>query len=187
MQQKAKVGASAGAALTSRTEATGGVAAAGIWSFKHIRDGVVLDEWTEHNLIVNAGLNYTRDVTLRAQTRIDAWYVGLASSSPTIAAADTMASHGGWTEIVAYSNATRPAYSAGAGTTGQVTNSGGVASFSINGSATVGGAFLASTNDKSGTTGTLFSAVAFTGGNRSVVNGDTLEVTYNVTFSDDGV
>jgi hypothetical protein len=46
----------------------------------------------------------------------------------------------------------------------------------------VGGAFLTSNNTKSGTTGVLFSEKAFSApGDRSVVNGDTLTVTY--TFS----
>jgi hypothetical protein len=46
----------------------------------------------------------------------------------------------------------------------------------------VGGAFLTSNNTKGGTTGTLFSAVDFSApGDRSVVSGDTLTVTY--TFS----
>jgi hypothetical protein len=46
----------------------------------------------------------------------------------------------------------------------------------------VGGAFLTSDNTKGGTTGTLFSAADFSApGDRSVVNGDTLNVTY--TFS----
>jgi hypothetical protein len=61
------------------------------------------------------------------------------------------------------------------------TNSASPAVFNINATATVGGAFLTSDNAKSGTTGTLFSASDFTTGDRSVVSGDTLNVTY--TFS----
>ena len=61
------------------------------------------------------------------------------------------------------------------------TNSASPATFSINGTTTVGGAFLTSNNTKGGSTGTLFSASDFTGGDRSVVSGDTLTVTY--TFS----
>jgi hypothetical protein len=62
------------------------------------------------------------------------------------------------------------------------TNSASPAVYSINGSTTVGGAFLTSNNTKGGTTGILFSAADFQSpGDRSVVNGDTLTVTY--TFS----
>jgi len=63
-----------------------------------------------------------------------------------------------------------------------ITNSASPASFSINATATIGGAFLISNNTKGGTTGTLFSAADFQSpGDRSVVSGDTLNVTY--TFS----
>jgi hypothetical protein len=63
-----------------------------------------------------------------------------------------------------------------------VTNTASPAVFNINGSATVGGAFLTSNDTKGGTTGTLFSAADFgSPGDRSVVNSDTLSVTY--TFS----
>jgi hypothetical protein len=51
---------------------------------------------------------------------------------------------------------------------------------------TIGGAFLTSSNTKSGTTGVLFSASDFQApGDRIVVSGDTLTVTY--TFSLDAV
>jgi hypothetical protein len=58
--------------------------------------------------------------------------------------------------------------------------------YTINGTTTVGGAFLISNNTKGGTTGILFSAADFAApGDRSVVSGDTLTVTY--TFSLDAV
>jgi hypothetical protein len=63
-----------------------------------------------------------------------------------------------------------------------ITNSASPAAFTINGTTTVGGAFLISNSTKGGTTGTLFSAADFASpGDRSVANGDTLNVTY--TFS----
>jgi hypothetical protein len=96
-----------------------------------------------------------------------------------------MSSHIGWTEVTAYSNANRPTATFATPTTADpsvVTNSASPASFNINATATIGGAFLTSNNTKGGTTGTLFSAADFQSpGDRSVVNGDTLNVTY--TFS----
>jgi hypothetical protein len=96
-----------------------------------------------------------------------------------------MSSHAGWTEVVAYSNATRVATTFVAATTANpsvVTNTASPATFNINGTTTVGGAFLTSGSAKSGTTGTLFSAADFgSPGDRSVVSSDTLSVTY--TFS----
>jgi hypothetical protein len=57
-----------------------------------------------------------------------------------------------------------------------------VAVFSINATSTIAGAFLASDNTKGGTSGVLFSVSNFTSpGDRNVVSGDTLNVTY--TFS----
>jgi hypothetical protein len=51
----------------------------------------------------------------------------------------------------------------------------------MNGSAIIAGAFVTTNNTKSGTTGTLFSVGNFTVGDRPIVSGDTLNVTY--TFS----
>jgi hypothetical protein len=126
---------------------------------------------------------------LTSITQITTWYLGLITgpgSGTTIAAADTMASHAGWTEFVNYSNANRVTATLATATTATpsvVTNTASPAVFNINGAGgTVAGAFLTSANDKSGTTGTLFSAADFgSPGDRVVVNGDTLSVTY--TFS----
>jgi hypothetical protein len=96
-----------------------------------------------------------------------------------------MASHIGWTENTTYSQSTRPAAVFAAATNANpsvVTNTANKATYSINGTTTIGGAFLTSDDVKGGTTGTLFSAADFQApGDRSVVNGDTLNVTY--TFS----
>ena len=146
-------------------------------------------KWTEenHNLVVNVGLKDMNDKYFTGSSYTAAWYIGLYGSGATNspAAGDTMSSHAGWTEVVAYSQATRPAATFAAATTADpsvITNSASPATFSINGTTTVGGAFLTSNNTKSGTTGILFSASDFQSpGDRSVVNGDTLAVTY--TFS----
>jgi len=136
------------------------------------------------NKIVNVGLNHILGVEFygTAQVLAAGWYVGLAGSSPTPAAGDTMASHAGWTEVAAYSQANRPGWGPGAPSSQQVTNA-SAAVFSINGSTTVGGAFIVTNNMISGTTGTLFSCAAFTQGNKSCSNGDTVNVTYTLTGS----
>jgi hypothetical protein len=70
----------------------------------------------------------------------------------------------------------------GSGSTWTVSPSQTVASTAISStSAVIAGAFLTSGSAKSGTTGTLFSGSDFTGGDRTVVSSDTLNVTY--TFS----
>jgi hypothetical protein len=150
-------------------------------------------KWTAEskNLVVNAGLRYMAGSALTSVTQITTWYLGLygAAASNTPAAGDTMASHAGWTEIAPYSNATRVTASFAAATTANpsvVTNTASPAVFNINATATVGGAFLTSSSPKTPNSGydagTLFSAADFgSPGDRSVVSGDTLSVTY--TFS----
>ena len=141
----------------------------------------------EHNLVVNEGLQYMNAAGLTGGSASSTWYLGLygAGASNTPAAGDTMASHAGWTEVTPYSNATRPTCSFATPTTADpsvATNSASPASFNINATSTVGGAFLVSNSTKGGSTGTLFSASDFSSpGDRSVVSGDTLNVTY--TFS----
>ena len=174
--------------LTCNLKAGEDAKATGLFEIKcHDKDGNLKWEAQSKNLVVNVGLAYMAGSALTSVTAITTWYVGLygAGSSNTPAAADTMTSHAGWTEVVAYSNATRVAATLVAATTADpsvVTNSASPATFNINGTTTVGGAFLTSGSAKSGTTGTLFSAADFgSPGDRSVVNSDTLSVTY--TFS----
>ena len=153
----------------------------------HDKDGQLKWSAESKNLVVNVGLQYMAGTALTSVTQITTWYIGLygAGASNTPAAGDTMSSHAGWTEVVPYSNATRVAATFATATTANpsvVTNSASPATFTINATATVGGAFLTSGSAKSGTTGTLFSAADFASpGDRSVVSGDILSVTY--TFS----
>lgn len=152
-------------------------------------DGKV--KWTESvpNLVVNVGLAYMAGTALTSVAQVTAWFIGLygAGASNTPAAADTMSSHAGWTENVGYSNATRVACTFVTATTANpsvATNTASPASFSINATSTVGGAFLTSGSAKSGTAGTLFSAVDFSApGDRAVVSGDTLNVTYTMSLA----
>jgi hypothetical protein len=153
----------------------------------HDKDGNLKWSAETKNLVVNAGLAYMAGTALTSVTQITTWYIGLygAGASNTPAAGDTMASHAGWTEVTAYSNATRVAATFVTATTANpsvVTNAASPATFNINGTTTVGGAFLTSGSAKGGTTGTLFSAADFSApGDRSVVSGDIISVTY--TFS----
>lgn len=152
------------------------------------KDGKLKWEESNPNLVVNVGLQYMCGTALTSVSQITTWYLGLygAGASNNPAAGDTMSSHTGWTEVVPYSNATRPACTFATATTANpsvATNSASKAAFTINTTATVGGAFLTSDNTKSGTTGTLFSASDFTGGDRSVISGDTLNVTYTLSLA----
>lgn len=151
------------------------------------KDGNIKWSTNSHNLVVNAGLQDMNAKYFSGSSYTATWYLGLygAGASNDPAAGDTMASHAGWTEDTNYSESTRPACSFGTATTADpsvITNSASTATFSINASTTIGGAFLVSNNTKGGSTGVLFSAADFSSpGDRAVVSGDTINVTY--TFS----
>jgi hypothetical protein len=175
-------------ALTQANSAGDSATAKGVYTMQCLdADGNLKWEARCPNLVVNEGLQDMNAQYFKGSAYTAAWYIGLygAAASNSPAAGDTMASHAGWTEIVPYSNATRPAATFGTATTANPsvqTNSASPASFTINATATVGGAFLVSNSTKSGSTGVLFSASDFTApGDRSVASGDTLNVTY--TFS----
>jgi hypothetical protein len=148
-------------------------------------DGQLKWEEEMHNLVVNQGLQSMVSIYLNSGTQITAWYLGLITgpgSGTTITAADTLASHSGWTEFTSYTGS-RKAATFGTATTADpsvISNTSAPASFTMSGSGTVAGAFLCSAS--SGTTGVLFSASDFQSpGDRSVVLNDVLKVTY--TFS----
>ena len=174
--------------LIAGTKSTEEAQATGVYHVEcHDKDGNLKWSADSKNLVVNEGLQYMAGSALTSVTQITTWYLGLygAAASNTPASGDTMASHAGWTEVVPYSNATRVVATFATATLGNpsvVTNSASPATFTINATETVGGAFLTSGSAKSGTTGTLFSAADFSApGDRNVVSGDVLSVTY--TFS----
>lgn len=172
--------------LTANSGAAEGLSAKGRYKLVCTdADGNI--KWThaEDNLVVNVGLQDMNTQYFTGSSYTAAWYLGLITGpGVTTSATDTMGSHG-WTEFTGYSQATRVTATFGSATSANpsvISNSGSPAAFSINATGTVGGAFLTSNNTKSGTTGILFSEKAFSSpGDRSVVSGDTLTVTW--TFS----
>ena len=139
------------------------------------KDGNIKWEEDNKNIIVTAGLNHILDTQFHATTQVTAWYIGLKGAGTPIAA-DTMASHSSWAEITDYSG-NRKEWTEGAASSGSMTNSSSV-DFSVTGTATVAGAFL--NTAATGTAGTLYGVVDFSSA-RSVINGDTLQVTVTVT------
>lgn len=144
--------------------------------FSARRRGQVL--WTEeaHNLVVNAALDSLLSVYFDAATQITAWYLGLKGTG-SVAAGDTLASHGGWSEITNYTG-NRQAITFGTASGGSL--AGGTSTFAITGTVTVAGALIASV--ASGTSGLLYSAGDFAAP-RSLANGDELDVTPTVTMA----
>jgi hypothetical protein len=146
-----------------------------------VRDGKAI--WVEEfdNLVTTVGKNKYLDATLKTGLSSPAWYAFLKGTG-TVAAADTMASHSGWSEDTNYSNANRPAWTPGTVSSGSVDNSASPAAFTINGTTTIYGAGLVDNNTKGGTTGTLLGAADF-GSSRAVISGDTLNVTVTCSLS----
>jgi hypothetical protein len=143
-------------------------------------------KWEEHfeNLVTTQGKNNLLDVYFKGGTASTTWYVALYNSGTPVAG-DTYASHAGYVEDTNYSNANRPTLTLGTISAASVDNSGNVAAFTINGTTTIVGAAVVNKNTKGDTAaagGILYSAGAF-GSPRSVVNGDTLNVTITLSFT----
>lgn len=147
-------------------------------------------KWVDEidNIVVNQGLDHALS-SVFGGSGISTWYIGLTDASPTGAAGDIITSHAGWNENTTYSEGNRQTWVHGVPSAQSISNSANKAAFSINGTTSVGGAFLISDNTKGGTVGNkvLYSVGAFTGGNRSLQSGDTLNVQATFTQADDGV
>ncbi len=188
--EKVKSQDTAASSLTAGSSAADSASAKGVFKIQcHDKDGNLKWEAETPNLVVNVGLQDMNAKYFTGSAYTATWFLGLYGSGATNspAAADTMSSHAGWTEVVAYSQATRPTCTFGTPTTANpsvATNSASPATFTINGTTTVGGAFLTSNSTKSGTTGTLYSAADFSApGDRAVVSADTLSVTYTLSLA----
>jgi hypothetical protein len=174
-------------ALTARTGVSAGMQAGGVFHVQCLdKDGNLKWETSEHNLVVNEGLQDMNTQYFKGSTYSASFFLGLITgpgSGTTFAAADTLASKA-WTEYTDYAGS-RKAVTFGTATTADpsvISNSASPASFTISGAGgTVAGAFLCTV--ASGTSGVLFSESDFQSpGDRVVVAGDTLNVTYTLSL-----
>lgn len=140
------------------------------------------EKWTDsgHNLMVDEGLEYILGVALSDETQDATHYIGLKVASGGIAAGDTLASHAGWTEATNYTGDRQAWVEAGVSSK-TITNTASPASFSINGTGTVAGAFLCVPSTGSAQELIAVGDFAVT---RNTYSGDTLEVTYELTIAD---
>lgn len=140
-------------------------------------------KWTDEfsNTVMTAGRNDLLDKYFAGSSYTAAWYFGwIGATSYTTGAdvGDTMASHGGWVEATDYAEATRPVIAFAAAASGaKATSAASVFTCNAGGGVTIKGAFVTTVATKGGTTGILFSAGLFTGGDRALVNLDVLNVT----------
>lgn len=178
-----------GASVVRNDALAEGVHASGVYVVECIgADGKL--KWRDEfpNTVTTVGKNLLLDTLLSGSGySVTGPYMGLISSASwsAIAAGDTMSSHAGWLEA---GGANAPTYSGSRKTVAFNAASSGskaasaAASFAITGSGTVKGGFLvlgsgaSATVDNTG--GVLYSAGLFSGGDRAVTNGDTLNVSY---------
>jgi hypothetical protein len=135
------------------------------------------------NLVTTVGKNDILDKYLKGAAYTQTIRMGLKGVG-SAAVGDTQASHAGWLEV---GLANAPTYT---GNRKDVTMNAAVAgvstspvqAFAITSSGTLAGCFInnGGSATKDNTTGVLFSAGDFTEGNRVVVNGDTINVTYSL-------
>ena len=175
------------ASLVTRPGLGETVGAGGVYTVECVGpDGQIKWADTFHNLVMNGGLANMNGAYFAGTAQTTTWYLGLVTgpgSGTTFAATDTLASHAGWTENTAYTG-NRKSVTFGSATTANpsvITNSASPSSFVMTGTATIAGAFLSSV--ATGTSGILFSAGDFTGGDKSVASGDTLNVTYQFSLT----
>jgi len=155
-------------------------------------DGKLKWRDTIENVVATVGKNLALDTYLAgASYTVTGPFLGLISSTSfsAVAAADTMASHSGWLEA---GGANAPTYTGNRKTAAWSAASGGskalssALSFAITGTGTIKGCFLvygsAAVNTKDDTNGTLYSAGLFSGGDRAVINGDTVNVSYTASL-----
>ncbi len=143
-------------------------------------------KWSDtiENLVTTVGKNEMLDEYLAGTAYTATWYIGLIGATGYTtgpAVGDTSASHGGWVEDQNYTEANRLTTVWAAASAGSKALSAAL-SFSINATTTIKGAFLIDVNTKGGTTGVLFSAGDFSGGDKAVANNDTLNVSYSLAL-----
>jgi hypothetical protein len=189
--------------VASVTRGAGSDETLGIQGVYHVvcRDSEGNIKWEDDapNLVTAVGKQALFDFYFGATgtgggTAAGANYLGLCGGTATYTAADTMASHT-WTEVglanapTYTGNRQSPSWSAStsSGTTPSnvTTKTASALTFAMTSSGTVNGCFINSgasaSATKDTTTGVLYSAGNFTGGSKTVANGDSLAITYSTT------
>ena len=165
--------------------------AEGVYTAKcyEYEDGPLLWEDTFDNVVCTLGKNQILQAALAGSAySVAGPYMGLISSISwsATAAADTMASHAGWTEAGstnAPTFAARVACPFGTAAAGSIAPTSSI-SFTMTGAGTLKGAFIVfgtgAVSTLMSTAGTLLSAGVFTGGDQPVNIGNVVQVTYSL-------
>lgn len=182
--EKSKASDAVSCGVVRQTGFVEGMSAGGVFTVT-CYDDQGNEKWVDiaQNIVVNVGLQDMNTKYFSGNAYTSSWFVGLVNdvaSNVTYSGGDTLAAHAGWTENSSYSG-NRKAATFGAATLNDPSNintAASVASFTMTGNATICGAFLC--NAATGNTGLLFSVSSFQApGDRTVVVGDVLNVTYS--------
>jgi len=146
-------------------------------------DGNLKWEFTEENLIPDAGRDYLLNAGLNAGAQFSTWYIGLYSGNYAPVAGDTAATFpASATEITTAYTGDRHALTPDALLAGVWVNSVAPAIFVfVDATTTVRGGFISTTATKGGTTGLLLSAV-LAPSPKTVLAGESLKVTAGLSF-----
>jgi hypothetical protein len=150
-------------------------------------DPTILWRETVENLTTNEGCNNALQNQFKASAYTAAWYVGLINNASFTALADTDSSaqingSNGWVEDTAYSGSVRQTLTLGSVSSGSVSNTASPASFTMNATGTLNGAFVASTATQgAGAGGTILYGEASFGSTQPYVSGNVITVTITLT------
>jgi hypothetical protein len=149
----------------------------GRFVFRNRRTG---EMFYSENLVPDEGLEEFLDVSLGAAAKQAAWYLGIFEANYTPVAGVTAATvAAAATECTAYDETVRQTWTPGAVASKSIDNTASLASFTMNATKTIYGAFLVSSNVKGGTAGVL-KAISQFSTPQSVVSGDVIDVGYEI-------
>lgn len=132
------------------------------YTFEVLKDGEVIDSWTEKNLVPTEGLNHILGVVLKGVSPVTTWYLGLYEGNYIPLPGDTAATFpGAATECTSYLGSTRPPIVFGTVAGGAVDNSSNKVEVEFTANKTVYGGTINSAAAKGATSGVLLSAVRF--------------------------
>lgn len=154
--------------------------AVGRYSFELIRDGQVIDAWQDDNLLTTEGRNYILDTLLSGSSYTASWFLSLYTAG-SAAAGNTYAAPV-VTEVTSSVLATRPAVTWASAASGSKASNTIACNFI--GSATVTGCMMlkgVNTIADTATAGGKMLSQAALSASRSVLSGDTLNITYTLT------
>ena len=158
-----------------------GVVVGGHFTTEHLRDGEVISTSIDKNTVVDEGLTSILSIMFNAGTAVATWYIGIFAGNYTPVSTDDGANIAtNATESAAYTEGVRQTWVVVAPSANQITNSASKATFTINATTTIYGAFLISTSTISDTLGSLMAASKFAA-SRAVVNLDQLLITYTIS------